>query len=393
MSPAPAAPEAGFKRALGAVDAAVVVAGSILGVGIFVNPANVARIVGDPSLSVLAWIAGGVVALLGALVYAELGARLPLVGGQYRYLATAIHPAVGFLYGVALLFIINGGAVAAVAIVLAGHVDAHFVHLGPLGVRLLAAAVIATLTAINTVGVAAGKWTNNLLMAFKLLGIVALVALAAWKRPAAASALGIPPLDGRAPSLLLAAMVPVMFAYGGWQNCGAIAGEVRDPARNLARANLLGVAVVVAAYVGLNVVYLRVLPASAVASSTGVAADVARALVGPIGGRLVAGLIVVSCLGWLSVIVLTGPRLYYAMAQDGLFFRPAAALHPRFRTPVFSLWLQAAVSIALVAANTYDQLLSYVVFADWLFFALAAVGLFILRSRSRRRPSARPATR
>jgi len=342
----------------------------------------VARILGQPRLILAAWLIGGLLALLGGFAYAELASRLPVVGGQYVYLARSYHPVVGFLYGVALLFIINGGAIAAVSILVGQYLDASFVRLGPGGVRATAAAVLIALTPINTVGVRAGKRTNNLLMAVKIGGILALIGLALAAPAAIAGRSGAAaPTPGTWPGLLLTALVPIMFAYGGWQNCGSIAGEIRDPARNLARANILGVGVVVALYLGLNVAYLHVLPPERIAASTAVAAEVARAAAGELGARLVSALVLVSALGFLSVIILTGPRLYYAMARDGLFFRRAGTLHPRFRTPVTTLWVQAAVSLALLATNTYDELLSYVVFADWLFFGLTVGALFVLRRR------------
>lgn len=370
----------GFRRELGLVDASVVVAGSIIGVGIFANPSNVARILPEPSLILLAWGLGGGLALLGGLVYAELGARLPRVGGQYTYLTHAYHPVVGFLYGVALLFIINGGALAAVAIVFASYLDGAFVPLGPRGIRIAAALTLVVLTAVNARGVRAGKWTNNLLMAAKVGGILALMLLAfTWEAPerAAGPAAAVP--TGPTLGLLLTALVPIMFAYGGWQNCGAVAGEIRNPARNLALANVLGVSLVVVLYLGLNLAYLRVLSPQEVAGSTALAADVARAAGGEAGARFVSALILVSSLGFLAVTVFTGPRLYYAMAADGLLFRRAAHLHPRHRTPVFGLWLQTGVALALLATNSYDELLSYVVFADWLFFSLTAAALFRFR--------------
>jgi basic amino acid/polyamine antiporter, APA family len=376
----------GFRRELGLFDATVVVAGAIVGVGIFTNPSNVARITSDPRLILLAWLAGGALALLGGLAYAELASRLPVVGGQYVYLARAYHPLVGFLYGVALLFIINGGSIAAVAILFASYVDSSLVPLGPTGVRLVAAGVLIALTAIQAVGIRTGKRVNNALMALKVAGILALIALAfaGPARPEAAEPTASAPSSGSTAVLLLTALVPIMFAYGGWQNCGSVAGEIKDPARNLPRANVLGVILVVLLYVGLNLAYLRVLSPQQIAASPAVAFEAARVAAGELGGRLVAGLILVSSLGFLAVIILTGPRLYYAMAQDGLFFPRAARLHPRWRTPTFTLGFQAAVSIALLASNTYDQLLSYVVFADWLFFGLTVGALFILRRRDPR---------
>jgi basic amino acid/polyamine antiporter, APA family len=374
--------ENGFRRDLGLLDSIVVVAGGIVGVGIFANPSNVARVVGEPILILLAWALGGAVALIGSFVWAELASRYPQVGGQYVYLQRAYPPVVGFLYGIALLFIINGGSLAAVSIVFASYVDRSFVPLGPAGVRLGAAAALVALTAINAIGVQAGKWTNNLLMGTKVLGILALLALAFGRGGAPASRFTLSPaaaFDEASVGVLFTALVPILFAYGGWQSCASIAGEIKDPARNLARANVLGVVIVITLYLSLNLAYLWVLTPAQIASSPALAADMARTVGGEAGARLVALLIVISSLGFLAVVILTGARLVYAMASDGLFFARAARLHPRFKTPVFALWFQTVVSLVLLTTNTFDQLLSYVVFADWLFFGLTAVALVIVR--------------
>lgn len=378
-----------FRRELGLVDAAVVVAGAIVGVGIFANPSNVARILGSSEWILFAWATGGALALVGGFAYAELGARMPAVGGQYAWLARSYHPIAGFLYGVALLFIINGGSIAAVSILFASYFERAVGSVGPVGLRLLAAGVLVALTGIHTLGIRAGKWTNNLVMAAKVCGILLLVGLAlAFTPDATPRAEAAPPASGIVPALLTA-LVPIVFAYGGWQNCASIAGEIRDPARNLARATVLGVAVVVVLYLALNVAYLHVLGARGVAESGALAADVARRVAGDAGARFVSGLIVLSSLGFLSVILLTGSRLYWAMAADGLLFRGAARIHPRFRTPAVALWLQTLVSIALLATNTYDQLLSYVVFADWMFMTLTVAALFRLRRVDRSAPAFR----
>jgi basic amino acid/polyamine antiporter, APA family len=377
-------PNSSFRRELGLVDSAAVVAGGIIGVGIFANPSNVARVVDEPLLILIVWAIGGGIALIGAFVWAELASRFPEVGGQYVYLQRAYHPVVGFLYGVALLFIINGGSLAAVSILFASYVDRSFVALGPVGVRAVAATALISLTAVNVVGVRAGSRTNNLLMAAKVAGMLALVALAFSRGFHPASRFDLSPavvFRGASLHILLTALVPILFAYGGWQSCANIAAEIKNPARNLARANVLGVIAVVVLYLSLNLAYLWVLTPAQVAASPALAADMARTAAGEAGARFVALLIVVSSLGFLAVVILTGPRLIYAMAADGLFFRRAADLHPRYRTPVFALWFQAVVSLALLTTNTYDQLLSYVVFADWLFFGLTAGALVIVRRR------------
>jgi basic amino acid/polyamine antiporter, APA family len=376
-----------FRRELGLFDAVMVVAGGIVGVGIFANPSNVARVVRDPVLILLVWTLGGAIALIGAFVWAELASRFPDVGGQYVYLHRAYPPIVGFLYGIALLFIINGGSLAAVSILFAAYVDRSFVTLGATGIKLAAAAALVSLTAINAMGVRAGKWTTNALMAAKVVGIAALVVLAFRRGPSPASDFEWSPAHVAATAsvpMLLTALIPILFAYGGWQSCANIAGEIRDPARNLAKANVLGVVLVVALYLSLNVAYLWVLTPDAVAASPALAADMARSVAGVAGARFVALLIVLSSLGFLAVVVLTGARLYYAMALDGLFAPAAGRLHPRYRTPVFALWCQTTISLALMTTNTYDQLLSYVVFADWLFFGLTAGAVFIVRRRAAR---------
>ena len=373
----------GFRRELGLLDSVVVVAGGIVGVGIFANPSNVARVVHEPVLILVVWALGGLVALIGAFIWAELASRYPQVGGQYVYLQRAYHPVVGFLYGVALLFIINGGSLAAVSILFASYVDRSFVPLGPIGIRVAAALALVVLTGVNAVGVRAGKWTNNVLMGAKVLGMLALIALAfgGGSAPASHFDASAAVFRGVSVHVWLTALVPILFAYGGWQSCASIAAEIKDPARNLAKANVLGVIAVLALYLALNLAYLWVLTPDQIAGSPALAADMARAVAGAAGARFVALLIVVSSLGFLAVVILTGPRLYYAMATDGLFFRRAATLHPRYYTPVFALWFQAAVSLVLLTTNTYDQLLSYVVFADWLFFGLTAGALVIVRAR------------
>src|SRR3954451_20983253 len=229
-------PHSVFRRELGLVDAAAVGAGGIVGVGIFANPSNVARVVHTPALILFVWALGGAVALVGAFVWAELASRFPDVGGQYVYLQRAFCPVVGFLYGVALLFIINGGSLAAVSILFASYVDRSFVALGPAGIRVVAAGTLISLTAVNVVGVRAGSRTNTLLMAAKVAGILALVALAFSRGLHPASRFDASPavaFHGASVHVLLTALVPILFAYGGWQSCANIAAEIKDPARNL----------------------------------------------------------------------------------------------------------------------------------------------------------------
>lgn len=382
MTPAPAG-VSGLRRELGLLDTTFVVMGGIIGVGIFVNPGAVVRIVEHPGIAMLAWIVGGVLAVIGGLSYAEIGSRLPYVGGQYVYLARGWHPIVGYLYGISKLFIVNAGAMAAIGIVFAQQIDRAFVPLGSERIPWVGAAAIVLLALIQYFGVRPGKRTNNLLMAGKLLGITALLGLAVWKAPTSVSDfLPLPNsfgFGGPSLTLLFAALVPVLFAYGGWENCSFIAGEIKDPERTLAKGVLLGVFGAVALYLLLNLAYLWVLPPGQVAASTALGADVAEALIGPPGRLFMAALVAVSCLGILSVILLTGPRLFFAMAQDGLFFARFARLHSRYGTPTFAIAIQALAALALIFSNTFDQLLSWTVFADWLFFTATVATIFRLR--------------
>jgi APA family basic amino acid/polyamine antiporter len=375
----------GLARRLGLFDATMIVMGGIIGSGIFMNPSVVARQVHTPFLILGAWVAGGLIALAGALIYAELAARRPRVGGQYAYLGEAYHPLVAFVYGWGLLLVIQTGGMAASAVTFARYFvewTGAAVPVGP-----VAAVVLGALVAINCQGVRAGAGAQNALMVLKLLAIAALVAcgllLARAAPEPAGSAARV--LD-RPPSLDLltafgAAMVPVLFAYGGWQTASFVAGEVRAPERNLARGLILGVAGVIALYVAVNAVCLRTLGVAGLAATDAPAAAVMRAALGAWGVPLISIGIALSTLGFLSQSILTAPRVYYAMAEDGLFFRAVARLHPRTRVPVVAIVVQGALAIVIAWSGRYEQILSYVVSADWIFFGLTAGCVFALRRR------------
>ncbi len=369
---------------IGLFDATMVVMGGIVGSGIFVNPAVVAQIVHAPALTLVAWAAGGAVALAGAFIWAELAARLPQTGGQYAVLREALHPMAGFLYGWALLLVINAGGVAAVAVTFAR----YFAELVGLQAppALLAVGAIALLAAVNCLGVKSGSAVQSALMALKIVALAALVLVglfgAARAEPAAADAA----LTG-GPAELLTAMVPVLFAYGGWQTASFLAGEVRDVKKTLPRALLFGTAGVVVLYVGVAAVCLRVLGAQGLAASDAPAAAVLRAALGARGATLIACAIALSTLGFLSQSLLTMPRVYFAMAADGLFFRSVARTSARTGAPVAAIVLQAIVASAVALSGRYDQILGYVVSMDWIFFGLTAVSLFVLRRRSGERAS------
>jgi APA family basic amino acid/polyamine antiporter len=386
-APVPGSP-AGLAARLGLFDATMVVMGGIVGSGIFINPYVVAKLVHTPGLILGAWVAGGVIALLGAFIYAELAARMPKVGGQYAYLSAAFHPALGFLYGWVSLLVIGAGGTAAVAVTFAK----YFGQLTHLAVpeNVPAVTVVAVLVIINCMGVRAGSGLQSFFMVLRILAIALIVAGGAWfiiRASGASNTAWEPVLDRPVSfgllSLFGASMIPVLFAYGGWQTANFIAGEIREPRKTLARALLLGVLGVIAFYASVNFVYVQVLSPAGLASTTTPASEVMRRALGDFGGRLIAVAIVISTVGFLSQSMLTYPRLYFAMAADGVLPTGFARLAKRTRAPVGTILLQGCVTIAVVLLGTYEQILSYVVVMDWLFFGLTATSLFVFRRRER----------
>lgn len=377
----------GLQRRLGPFDATMIVMGGIVGSGIFVTPATVARSVGTTGLILAAWLIGGVAALAGAFVYAELAARRPQVGGQYAYLRDAYHPAVAFLYGWALLLVIQTGGMAASAVTFARYA----LELWPTAPgflandRALGTLALATLTAVNCVGVRAGSGVQSLLMLLKIGAVLALVVGGLWLAggPRAGDGAAAVAADTAGPWSLVgamgAALIPVLFSYGGWQTAGFIAGEIKEPARNLPRAMLLGVAGVIALYVLVALVCVRVLGPAGLARATTPALDVMRRAFGARGAQLLAAAVSLSTLGFLSQSILTAPRVYYAMANDGLFFAAVGKLDRRTHVPVAAIVLQGALAGIIALVGHYDGILSYVVSIDFIFFGLTALALFRFR--------------
>jgi basic amino acid/polyamine antiporter, APA family len=370
-----------FRRALGPFDATMVVIGGIIGSGIFINPYIVAQRLDSAPLVLGAWGAGGLIALVGALAYAELGAIAPRAGGQYVYLRDAYHPIAGFLYGWALLAVIETGAIAAVAITfstyalrLAGHPEAASVP--------LAIAALVVLSTVNYLGVKPGSRVLNVLVVLKVAALATLIVFggfaaghAGWWTDARTSA-----RDGAQTLAAFGfALVPILFAYGGWQNANYVAEEIEDPRRNLPVSIVAGTLAVIAIYSLVNVVYLRAMGVEGLAATTTPAADAARRMFGPAGDQFVTAAIAISTFGFLDLAILAPTRVYYAMAADGLFFPALARLHPRYRTPAVAIAVQTAWSCVLALSGTYGQLLNYVVFADWIFFGMTVGTVPIFR--------------
>ena len=379
-----------LRRELGLFSAALLVVGGIIGSGIFFTPAETARALPSAGLVFLVWAVGGVVALAGALTYAELGAMMPDAGGAYVYIREAFGKLPAFLYGWMALLSIGTGALAAVALGFAGYAG-RFVDLAPLGGPIaVAAATIVVLTVTNYFGIKPGALVQNVLAVAKIAALTALIlgGLVLWAK------LGPPPpvADAPAPraslvSGLAAAFVAVLFTIGGWQQMNMVAGEIRDPARTIPRALTLGIGIVIAIYLGANTVYLRALGRDGLAASSAVAADTATRLVGSAGATFISVAAMLSILGFVNVVILATPRIFFAMARDGVFLQAAARVHPRFGSPHISVLIMGGWAIALlvITRGEIGALLSGVVFADWIFFGLGAASVFALR---RSRPDA-----
>ena len=397
--PSSNAPE--LARRLGLFDATMIVRGGIVGSGIFINPYVVARQVHTPTLVLAAWAIGGLIALAGAFIWAELAALRPKVGGQYAYMREAFHPSIAFIYGWTLLLVTQSGGMAAVAVTFAKYFSA--LTRAPLSDWMVASIALGLLTLINCLGVRAGSSVQNALMVMKILAIAALVVCGlllirgrwsaegpavasgeAWQRPAA------PEGGWQLFTLFGATMVPVMFAYGGWQTANFVAGEVRNPRRNLPLGLLIGVVGVIVLYLAVNLVYVGVLGVDGLAATETPASEVMRLAMGERGKTLIAVGIAISTLGFLSQAMLTAPRVYFAMAEDRLFFKSVAKLDPRTRVPVVAIALQGGLAIVIALSGTYAQILSYVVAVDSIFFALTAAALLVFHSRASSPGSASP---
>ena len=376
----------GLVARLNLFDATMIVMGGIVGAGVFMNPYVVARQVHTPALILLVWALGGLIALAGAFVYAELAARLPQTGGQYAYLREAYHPAVAFAYGWALLLVIQTGGMAAVAITFARYFG-ELSHIA-LPEGLVATSALVILTVINCLGVRIGGTLQSVLMIMKI-GVIAALVFCGLFIASSSHALGGAILD-RPLSIDLvtavgAAMIPVIFAYGGWQTASFIADEVRKPATNLPRALLLGVAGVIVLYLSVNFVDVRVLGAEGLAETVVPASAVMRLAMGERGATVIAAGIALSALGFLSQSILTAPRVYFAMARDGIFFKSVAWVHPKTRVPVVAIALQGLWAIVITLLGNYEQILNYFVAMDCLFFGLSATCIFVFRRRDARR--------
>jgi APA family basic amino acid/polyamine antiporter len=383
---------AGLRRAMGLAPATAMVVGIIVGASIFVQPSLITEEVPSVPGVLLVWCVAGALTLIGSLITAELASAFPRSGGVYVFLSEGYSPAVGFLWGWAMFWSMHSGIVAAIAMIFARYAGT-FVPLGDGGLRAVAIGAILLLSAVNLVGVRYGSAVQTAFTAAKLLAVGLIVAAGFLVRVPAADAGGGSAATGAgllgvSAGGFVEALVAGLFAYGGWHMVTYAADETVDPRRTIPRALMAGTLLVTVAYVAMNAAYLRVLPLETVAASSRVAADFADRLVGS-GAAWMSALVVVSTFGAMNGVILAGPRVYLAMARDGLLFRWLGAVHPGFRTPHRAILLQALWASALVATGTYRELFTRVIYTEWIFFGLMAASVLWLR----RRPGYRPAYR
>jgi basic amino acid/polyamine antiporter, APA family len=377
---------ADLRRSMRLAHATSMVIGIILGASIFIQPSEMTRLVPDGRGLMLAWLAAGALTLCGAMVCAELSSAFPVTGGVYVFLKKIFSPALGFLWGWAMFWVMHSGIIAAIAVMMARYIG-YFVPLSENGIRAVAMAGILLLSFINFLGIKPGSTVQLVLTTAKLGAIALMLAVLFGFGGASHRAL---PAAGVAPSVALSAyglaIAGGLFAFGGWHMVSYSAGETIDPERTIPRALLLGTLVVTAVYMLMNAAYMYVLPLREVSGSTRVAADAVERILGPRAGGLIAALVVMSAVGALNGIILAGPRVYYAMAQDHLAFRWLGAVDAKRQTPHLAIAAQAAWSCVLVATNSYRELFTRVVYTEWIFFSLLAAGLFVLRRRAEYRP-------
>jgi APA family basic amino acid/polyamine antiporter len=379
-----------LKRSLGLVHATALVVGIIVGASIFVQPSAIAASVPDIRAVSLVWIAAGILTLFGALIAAELSTAFPKAGGVYVFLSEAFSPGVAYLWGWAMFWTMHTGIIAAIATVFARYVG-FFWDVGDTGLRVIGVSAVVGLSAINYLGVKQGSVVQTTLTIVKIAAVVGITAIAFILGPdvpidtATLSPSRPPALSPSAPALshsFVAAIVAGLFAFGGWHMVTYAAEETVDPEKTLPKALILGVLIVTACYLALNAAYFHVLPLDQVGTSTRVAADAAAAVVGPRGAAVVSAVVALSALGALNGVILAGPRVYLAMARDRVAPAWVGAVHESYRTPHRAIVIQAVWAAVLLSTGTYRALFTRVVYTEWIFFALMAAGLILLRRRA-----------
>ncbi len=372
-----------LREVLSTFDLTMIAVGGTIGSGIFLTPSLVAGQLPSPFLILGIWVVGGVVTLCGALSFAELGGMMPRAGGMYAYLTESYGSLAGFLFGWAYLLVVNTGGIAALSLAFATYLG-YFLPLDRQMTQFAAILGLAAVTALNIRGAKAGGVFADLFTLLKLLGIAILIVVGlGWgTRDVLTPSPDSPSVPLDFSGALAVAMVGVLWSFGGWQHASFAAAEAKDASRSVPRAMIGGAIIVTTVYLLANVAYLLLLSPQEIGSSPRVASDAMETILGPTGGSLIALFIFISTFGSTGIYTLTAPRIYYAMAKDGLFFRKVSELHPRYNTPMFAILLQSSWAFILILFwGTFNELISYVVFTDWVFFGLTAAGVFVLRKK------------
>lgn len=372
-----------LRRTLGFTDLVMVTLGTVIGSGIFLVPGVVLRQTqGRVGLALSIWFIAGILSLLGAFTYAELGAMKPDAGGLYTYIRDAFGELPAFLYGWASFFVISSGSIATLAVAFTGYLG-QIVSLSPIAAKAVSLLMILVITVVNVIGTRRSATMQNWTTGAKVLGLVALsvamITLGHGER-SVPSAIQPVSLMSLLPGIGVA-MIGVLWAYEGWQYVTFSAGETRDPQRVFPRAIAIATFVLIVLYLLANFGYIAALGPIAVSQSDHVAADAMRAVLGPTSGNLLSALVLISIFSAANGLMLTAPRMYFSMARDGVFFQRLANIHPRFGTPAFAVVALAVWSAVLALTGTFEQLLTYVVFAGWIFYGLGAMAVFVYRRR------------
>lgn len=369
-----------LKKELSLYGLTMIAIGSCIGSGIFLTPSQIASHLPSPLLILLVWGLGGIITLTGALTFAELGGMFPEAGGVYVYLKEAYGDLFGFLYGWAYLVVICSGAIAALSIAFAYYLG-FLIPLGETGIKGVAVSAIVVVTIINILRAKAGEVYSNIFTGLKLIGIAAVILIGLFMGSSGTMSTkpALPVTSGNLVVLFGLALIGVLWSYGGWQHASFVAGEAKDARRAVPRAMIIGALVVALVYLLTNLAYLFLLPIQKIVSTDSLAADAVSTVI-PFGGTLIACIIAISVIGTAGIYTLSSPRIYYAMAYDGIFFKKLARVHPRFRTPVHAIVTQSVWAIILLLFwGTFEDIITYVVFIDWIFFGLTAISIYVFR--------------
>lgn len=366
-------------RKLGLLDSTFIVIGIVIGSGIFLLPNLIARSLPSAFAITVMWVVAGVLSYFGALAYAELGAMLPATGGQYVYLREAYGPGCAFLCGWVFTLAATPGGIAFLAVSFSIYLD-HFVGLSPLMRNVVSLALVGVLSAVNYIGVREGAWVQRIFTSLKILGLVLLIGAAVFAPHASHTAPApVHPLSYSGAGF---AMTACLMAYNGWSYVSFVAGEIKDPQRNVPRSLALGMTAVMALYVLANIAYMTVMTVPEIAATERVGAEFAQRTMGPVGATVLSTVVLLSIIGAINGCILTGARIPFAQARDGIFFNSFGKLHPRFETPAFAIVAQSLWSGVLILTGSYETLFSYTMLSAWIFYTLSVVAVWVLRRKA-----------